>query len=216
MAQLCARLAQLVRSLTTNQNVLGSIPGLVEAWTLGDLFRDRVNAKIVHFYAKCFPKICLFEFVMRPWDANTETCSQRSSIMGPLQNFWWLETSKIMESQDSKQKYVARSLLFSPHRLWTAELSAHPHWAGVTRFWALSPAHPHGSRIHPVFQFFFFKIQSSHNLVLFHRQLNFPDGFPADFGSTSEIWWATMGKVYKAKGLCSFCTRCLNFRGWQL
>ena len=30
--------------------------------------------------------------------------------MGPLQNLWWLETSKIMESQDSKQKYAARSL----------------------------------------------------------------------------------------------------------
>ena len=30
----CARLAQLVRSLTTNRKVLGSIPGLVMAWTL--------------------------------------------------------------------------------------------------------------------------------------------------------------------------------------
>ena len=33
----CARLAQLVRSLTANQEVPGSIPGLVEGWTLGDL-----------------------------------------------------------------------------------------------------------------------------------------------------------------------------------
>ena len=33
----CARLAQLVRSLTANQKVPGSIPGLVEGWTLGDL-----------------------------------------------------------------------------------------------------------------------------------------------------------------------------------
>ena len=32
-----ARLAQLVRSLTTNQKVPGLIPGLVEGWTLGDL-----------------------------------------------------------------------------------------------------------------------------------------------------------------------------------
>ena len=33
----CARLAQLVRSLTANQAVPGSIPGLVEGWTLGNL-----------------------------------------------------------------------------------------------------------------------------------------------------------------------------------
>ena len=33
----CARLAQLVRSLTVNLKVSGSIPGLVEGWTLGDL-----------------------------------------------------------------------------------------------------------------------------------------------------------------------------------
>ena len=32
----CARLARLVRSLTTNQKVPGSIPDLVEGWTLGD------------------------------------------------------------------------------------------------------------------------------------------------------------------------------------
>ena len=32
-----ASLAQLVRSLTANREVLGSIPGLVEGWTLGDL-----------------------------------------------------------------------------------------------------------------------------------------------------------------------------------
>ena len=32
-----ARIAQLVRSLTANQEVLGSIPGLVEGWTLSDL-----------------------------------------------------------------------------------------------------------------------------------------------------------------------------------
>ena len=35
--RLCARLTQLVRSLTANQKVLGSIPGLVEGSTLGDL-----------------------------------------------------------------------------------------------------------------------------------------------------------------------------------
>ena len=35
--RVCARLAQLVRSLTSNQKVPGSIPGLVEGWTLGDL-----------------------------------------------------------------------------------------------------------------------------------------------------------------------------------
>ena len=34
---LCARLAQLVRSLTANQEVRGPIPGLVEGRTLGDL-----------------------------------------------------------------------------------------------------------------------------------------------------------------------------------
>ena len=33
----CARLAQLVKSLTANWEVPGSIPGLVERWTLGDL-----------------------------------------------------------------------------------------------------------------------------------------------------------------------------------
>ena len=32
----CARLAQLVRSLTASQEVPGSIPGLVEGRTLGD------------------------------------------------------------------------------------------------------------------------------------------------------------------------------------
>ena len=32
-----ARLVQLVRHLTTNQKVPGSIPGLFEGWTLGDL-----------------------------------------------------------------------------------------------------------------------------------------------------------------------------------
>ena len=30
--------------------------------------------------------------------------------MGPIQNFWWLQTSKIMKSQDPKQKYVVQSL----------------------------------------------------------------------------------------------------------
>ena len=35
--QVCVRLVQLVRSLTANQEVLGSSPGLVEGWTLGDL-----------------------------------------------------------------------------------------------------------------------------------------------------------------------------------
>ena len=35
--RLCARLTQLVRSLTANQKVLGSIPRLVEGSTLGDL-----------------------------------------------------------------------------------------------------------------------------------------------------------------------------------
>ena len=50
---------------------------------------------------------------MHPWDANTETWFHRSSFMGPLQNIWWLETSKIMESHDSKQNYVARSLTCS-------------------------------------------------------------------------------------------------------
>ena len=33
----CARLAQLARSLTANHEVLSSNPGLVESWTLGDL-----------------------------------------------------------------------------------------------------------------------------------------------------------------------------------
>ena len=33
----CARLAQLVRSLTANQEVPGSSSGLVEGWTFGDL-----------------------------------------------------------------------------------------------------------------------------------------------------------------------------------
>ena len=32
-----ARLAQLVGSVTANQKVPGSIPSLVEGWTLGDL-----------------------------------------------------------------------------------------------------------------------------------------------------------------------------------
>ena len=48
---------------------------------------------------------------MHPWDANIETYSHRSSFMGPLQNFWWLQTSKIMESQNSKQKYILQSLV---------------------------------------------------------------------------------------------------------
>ena len=52
------------------------------------LYRDCINAKIMHFYTKCFPKNAFFEFVMRPWDANIETCSHRSSFMGPLQNSW--------------------------------------------------------------------------------------------------------------------------------
>ena len=34
---MCAMLAQLVRSLMANQKVPGSIPCLVEGWTLGDL-----------------------------------------------------------------------------------------------------------------------------------------------------------------------------------
>ena len=49
---------------------------------------DRINANIVHFLRKVLPKKCIFEFAMRPWDANIETCSPRSSFIGPLQNFW--------------------------------------------------------------------------------------------------------------------------------
>ena len=36
LPQVCTRLAQLVRSLTANQKVPGSIPSLVEGLTLGD------------------------------------------------------------------------------------------------------------------------------------------------------------------------------------
>ena len=53
------------------------------------IYRDCVNAKIMHFYAKCFPKNAFFKFVMCPWDTNyIETYSNRSSFVGPLQNFW--------------------------------------------------------------------------------------------------------------------------------
>ena len=43
---------------------------------------DCVNAKIVHFYTKCF------DFVMHPWDSNIETYCHKSSFMGDLQNLW--------------------------------------------------------------------------------------------------------------------------------
>ena len=41
---------------------------------------------------------------------NIETNLHRSSFMGPLQNFWWLQTRKISESQASMQKCVAWTL----------------------------------------------------------------------------------------------------------
>ena len=37
------------------------------------------------------------------WYVNLETYSHGHSFIGPLQNFWWLQTSKIMEPQDSKE-----------------------------------------------------------------------------------------------------------------
>ena len=37
----CARLAQLVRSMTAIQKVPGSIPRLIEGWTLGDFLSPR-------------------------------------------------------------------------------------------------------------------------------------------------------------------------------
>ena len=54
---------------------------------------------------------------MHPYDANMETCSHKSSFMGPLQNFWWVQTSKIFESQDSKQKYVRESWSLRPFKV---------------------------------------------------------------------------------------------------
>ena len=55
--------------------------------------------------------------------------------MGPLQNFWWLETSKIMESQDSKQKYGVRSLV------WTL-LNDNKKKDAVKEFWFSSNIQP--------------------------------------------------------------------------
>ena len=46
----CARLAQLVRSLTVNQKVPGSIPRLVEGWTLGDLVSPQRWSSLSTFY----------------------------------------------------------------------------------------------------------------------------------------------------------------------
>ena len=85
---------------TCNKSTLGTITKL----------QGSRQCKNNAFLCKVLPKKCTFEFVMHPWDANVETCSYRSSFMGLLQKFWWLLTSKIMESQDSKQKYVAQSL----------------------------------------------------------------------------------------------------------
>ena len=44
---MCVRLESLIRSLTSNQKVLGSIPGLVEGRTLADLwfFRHTVHGQ---------------------------------------------------------------------------------------------------------------------------------------------------------------------------
>ena len=37
-------------------------------------------------FCNVLPKKCIFEFIIHPWDANTETYSHRYSFMGPLQN----------------------------------------------------------------------------------------------------------------------------------
>ena len=52
-------------------------------------------------------------------------------LVGPLQNFWWFQTSKIIESQDSKQKiiifYVVQSLYIHVYKLFGNENIANNH-----------------------------------------------------------------------------------------
>ena len=57
---------------------------------------DRGNAKLVHFYAIVLPKICIFELVMHPLDANIEINSHRFSFTGPFKTSGRLQTTKIM------------------------------------------------------------------------------------------------------------------------
>ena len=98
---------QKFRVTDTNPHPCPHLPGFLH-WYV-HYARDHINAKN-HWasFCKVLPKKCIFKFIMQPWDANLKTYSHRSSFMGPFQMFWWLHTSEIIKSKDSKRKkYIA-------------------------------------------------------------------------------------------------------------